>query len=106
MRLGNSHIKLSKNSKVHQIYQSDTIIERHRHRYSVNDKYSIQLSKKGFNITGTSLDNNLIEVVEMDKSIHPWYIGCQYHPEYKSSPFNPHPLFISYISALTFHTHK
>ena len=100
MRLGDSQIKLSENSQVKKIYQKNMIVERHRHRYSVNSKYSLQLKEKGFYITGLSTDN-LIEIVEMDKRKHPWYIGCQYHPEYKSTPFNPHPLFISYISSLT-----
>lgn len=95
MRLGNSKIHLSEYSKIKDIYQTNNISERHRHRYDVNNTFSQGLEENGFCITGRCFDHNLIEVVEL--KTHPWYIGCQYHPEYQSTPFNPHPLFISYI---------
>ena len=94
MRLGKYEINLIE-SKIKQIYKNITIHERHRHRYGVNQAYSNLLHKSGFHVVGTS--DGLTEIVEMDHKIHPWYIGCQYHPEYQSSPFEPHPLFLSFI---------
>ena len=97
MRLGSSKIRLNENSKVGEIYQQEYISERHRHRYDVNNIYSLKLVSKGLNITGHCIEHNLIEIIELKEQDHPWYIGVQFHPEYESSPFNPHPLFVSYI---------
>jgi CTP synthase len=97
MRLGNAQIHLSESSKIKEIYQKERIVERHRHRYDVNNIFSLKLEGKGFRITGRCFNHNLIEVVELEDQQHPWYIGVQYHPEYHSNPFNPHPLFVSYI---------
>ena len=97
MRLGKSEIQLKENSKVFTIYQKNKIYERHRHRYDVDDKYKDDLENNGLHIVGRCSDFNLIEVIEIDTKLHPWYIGCQYHPEFQSSPFNPHPLFVSFI---------
>ena len=97
MRLGGIQINLKENSKVRGIYKEDSITERHRHRYTINTTYSSQLEENGFKISGYSERDNRIEIVELDEGKHPWYIGCQYHPEYKSTPFRPHPLFLSYI---------
>ena len=102
MRLGNAQIQLSEFSKIIKIYKKECISERHRHRYDVNNEYSSQLEEKGFHITGRCSDHNLIEVVELDTQQHSWYIGCQYHPEYQSSPFNPHPLFVSFVKAFIY----
>jgi len=98
MRLGKYKIQLS-NSKVKEIYQEDLIHERHRHRYTVNQKYKKILTMNGLNVVGKCPDSDLIEIVELNqkKYGHPWYIGTQFHPEYQSSPFNPHPLFLSFI---------
>jgi len=73
------------------------ISERHRHRYEVNQKYLKMLVENGLTVSGTSPDGKFIEVVEL--ADHPWYLGCQFHPEYKSRPIEPHPLFVSYIAA-------
>ena len=97
MRLGAYKAKIKKDSKVHRIYEDDEISERHRHRYEVNNKYEKDLSKNGIIFSGYSPDGLLPEIVEITD--HPWFIGVQFHPELKSKPFDPHPLFKSFISA-------
>ena len=97
MRLGSYDAKLKKGSKVHNIYNSELIKERHRHRYEVNNKYAREFEKKGVIFSGYSPDGLLPEIVELKD--HPWFIGVQYHPELKSKPFDPHPLFKSFIKA-------
>jgi len=97
MRLGSYKAKIKKYSKVYEIYKSDEINERHRHRYEVNNKYEEDLKKKGIVFSAYSPDGILPEIVEITD--HPWFIGVQFHPELKSKPFDPHPLFKSFISA-------
>jgi len=97
MRLGAYKAKLKKGSKVHDIYQSESITERHRHRYEVNNKFEDQFEKEGVLFSGYSPDGLLPETVEIKD--HPWFIGVQFHPELKSKPFDPHPLFKSFINA-------
>ncbi len=97
MRLGAFAAKLREGSKIAQIYGSTTISERHRHRYEVNTAYRDRLEAKGMMFAGTSPDGLLPETVELVD--HPWFIGVQYHPELKSRPFEPHPLFASFIAA-------
>ena len=97
MRLGAYHAKLAANSQVREIYGDDTISERHRHRYEVNTTYKKQLEDAGLNFSGMSPDGRLPEIIEM--ADHPWFIGVQFHPELKSKPFAPHPLFTSFIKA-------
>ena len=97
MRLGAYKAKLKKGSKVHDIYQSENITERHRHRYEVNSKFDEQFEKEGVLFSGYSPDGLLPETVEIKD--HPWFIGVQFHPELKSKPFDPHPLFKSFINA-------
>ncbi len=97
MRLGAYPAKLVKGSKVAEIYGSTDISERHRHRYEVNINYKDQLEEKGFVFSGLSPDGTLPEICE--RNDHPWFIGVQYHPELKSKPFDPHPLFVSFIKA-------
>ena len=97
MRLGAYKAKLKKGSKVHDIYQSENITERHRHRYEVNNKFEEQFEKEGVIFSGYSPDGLLPETVEIKD--HPWFIGVQFHPELKSKPFDPHPLFKSFINA-------
>ena len=96
MRLGAYKAKLKKGSKVHDIYQSENITERHRHRYEVNSKFEEQFEKEGVLFSGYSPDGLLPETVEIKD--HPWFIGVQFHPELKSKPFDPHPLFKSFIN--------
>jgi len=97
MRLGAFPAKLREGSKIAQIYGSTMISERHRHRYEVNTAYRDRLEAKGLIFAGTSPDGLLPETVELVD--HPWFIGVQYHPELKSRPFEPHPLFASFIAA-------
>jgi CTP synthase len=97
MRLGAYHAKLTAGSKVRAIYGSDTISERHRHRYEVNTTYKKQLEDAGVVFCGMSPDGRLPEIIELKD--HPWFIGVQFHPELKSRPFAPHPLFTDFIRA-------
>lgn len=97
MRLGAYEARLAGNSVVRSIYGSDTISERHRHRYEVNVHYREPLEQGGLVFSGMSPDGELPEIVE--RPDHPWFIGVQFHPELKSKPFDPHPLFASFIEA-------
>ena len=97
MRLGAYPAKLAAGSKVADIYETTEISERHRHRYEVNSDYCGQLEEVGLHFAGTSPDGVLPETIE--RADHPWFIGVQYHPELKSRPFDPHPLFVSFIQA-------
>jgi CTP synthase len=97
MRLGAYPAHLRRGTKVHDIYGEDVISERHRHRYEVNVNYKDRLEQVGLRFSGMSPDGILPEIVEIPE--HPWFIGVQYHPELKSRPFAPHPLFTSFIGA-------
>ena len=97
MRLGSYKSKLRQNSLISKIYKTDLIYERHRHRYEVNIKFKDRFEKKGLIFSGLSPDNLLPETIEILN--HPWFIGVQFHPEFKSRPLNPHPLFASFIKA-------
>ena len=97
MRLGSYKAKLKKNSLISKIYKSNLIHERHRHRYEVNKDLKSKLEKKGLIFSGLSPDGLLPETIELEN--HPWFIGVQFHPEFKSRPFAPHPLFSSFIKA-------
>ena len=97
MRLGAYKAKLVPGSRVAEIYKTEELSERHRHRYEVNMKYRDALEQKGMMFSGLSPDGLLPEIVEIPE--HPWFIGVQYHPELKSRPFDPHPLFASFIAA-------
>jgi len=97
MRLGAFEAALKPGSRVAEIYGTTTISERHRHRYEVNTAYRERLEKCGLTFSGMSPDGILPEIVEIPD--HPWYIGVQYHPELKSKPFEPHPLFASFVGA-------
>jgi CTP synthase len=97
MRLGAYQAKLASGSKVRGIYGAETISERHRHRYEVNTTYKKQLEDAGVVFCGMSPDGKLPEIIELKD--HPWFVGVQFHPELKSRPFEPHPLFTSFIKA-------
>ena len=98
MRLGLYQSILKKNSLVSKIYSSNKIYERHRHRYEVNLKYKNQFEKKGLIFSALSPDGVLPEIIELKN--HPWFVGVQFHPEFKSRPFTPHPLFSSFVKAV------
>ncbi len=97
MRLGAYDCDLLENSRVREIYGAAQISERHRHRYEVNNTYQPRLEAAGLRFSGLSPDKNLPEIVEIPA--HPWFVGVQFHPELKSKPFDPHPLFTSFIAA-------
>jgi CTP synthase len=97
MRLGAQECRLEKDSKAREIYGADVIVERHRHRYEVNNHFIDQLRQAGLKVGGWSADDALVEVIELPN--HPWFVACQFHPEFTSSPREGHPLFISYINA-------
>jgi len=97
MRLGAYAAKLLPGSRVAEIYGKTDISERHRHRYEVNINYKPRLEKTGMRFSGMSPDGTLPEIIEFPD--HPWFIGVQFHPELKSKPFEPHPLFTSFIKA-------
>ena len=97
MRLGAYECQLTPGSKVHQAYASDRIFERHRHRYEVNINYRDALQGTGLVFSGMSPNGVLPEIVELPN--HPWFVGVQFHPELKSKPFDPHPLFTSFVEA-------
>ena len=97
MRLGGQTCHLVTGTLAHQVYGSDTIIERHRHRYEFNNNYLDPLVDAGLVVSGKSSDNNLVEMVELKD--HPWFLSCQFHPEFTSTPRDGHPLFSSFIKA-------
>jgi len=102
MRLGAQPCHLEEDSKVRGVYGQETINERHRHRYEVNNNYIGKLCDKGMKIAGWSGDRSLVEMIELPE--HPWFVACQFHPEFTSSPRGGHPLFTSYIEAAIRHS--
>jgi CTP synthase len=102
MRLGAQECHLVKDARVATIYGSETIVERHRHRYEFNNNYLEKLQQAGLKISGWSSDDSLAEVIELDD--HPWFVACQFHPEFTSNPRDGHPLFTSFVqAALVYH---
>lgn len=97
MRLGAYPCKLVSGTKAHQAYQCESVDERHRHRYEFNNAFKDQLGAQGMLFSGTSPDENLVEIIELKD--HPWFLGCQFHPELKSRPMSSHPLFRDFIKA-------
>ena len=104
MRLGSYEARLKKDTKISKIYNSLRIKERHRHRYEVNINYKKDFESKGMIFSGLSPDKKLPEIIELEN--HPWFIGVQYHPEFKSRPLAPHPLFSSFIKAAKINSNK
>ena len=97
MRLGAYPCELETDSLAFRTYAEREISERHRHRYEFNREYEELLTSYGLRIAGNSPDRNFVEIVELVD--HPWFLGCQFHPEFKSKPLKPHPLFVSFIEA-------
>jgi CTP synthase len=97
MRLGAYPCNIKKDSLAYKAYGVSSISERHRHRYEFNNAFKERLEEKGLVISGISPDGTLVEMVEIKG--HPWFLGCQFHPEFKSRPMNPHPLFREFIRA-------
>ncbi len=101
MRLGQYPCRIEKESLAHRIYEKRSINERHRHRFEFNPAYEQQLSQAGLIISGKNPEHNLVEIIELEG--HPWFFGCQFHPEFKSKPLQPHPIFKSFIGASYVH---
>jgi CTP synthase len=100
MRLGAYPARLVDGSIVAQAYGGTEVSERHRHRYEVNNAYRDALAKAGLHVTGTSPDGRLVEFVELDPALHPFFVATQAHPELKSRPTRPHPLFAAFVGAV------
>jgi CTP synthase len=102
MRLGGQQCKLLPDSAVARAYATETVIERHRHRYEFNNTYMMELEGAGMRISGRSMDGNLVEIIEIPN--HPWFVGCQFHPEFTSTPRDGHPLFTAFVrAAMAYH---
>jgi CTP synthase len=97
MRLGQFLCRLEKGTFAEKAYQKSQVYERHRHRYEFNPAYEEILTKAGLVISGKNPDHDLVEVIEIKD--HPWFLGCQFHPEFKSKPLQPHPIFKAFIGA-------
>ena len=98
MRLGAQTSNVSKGTLAHEIY-GDVVTERHRHRYEANVNYLDKLRGAGLVISALTQQEHLTEIVELPRSVHPWYIGVQFHPEFKSTPWDGHPLFNAFVRA-------
>ena len=100
MRLGAWPCELAEGSLVREIYHgAEVISERHRHRYEFNPAFRNKLTEKGLGFSGVSPDGKFVEMIELPRDVHPWFVGCQFHPEYKSKPWDTHPLFTSFVKA-------
>ena len=97
MRLGGQECRLLAGTLVRDLYGNDKILERHRHRYEFNNNYRTRLEQHGLKVAGISMDEKLVEIIEL--SDHPWFVGCQFHPEFSSTPRDGHPLFTGFINA-------
>lgn len=99
MRLGTWEAIIKKGTIAWDIYKKELTSERHRHRYEVNDRYVPELEKAGLIISARSVKERLPEIMELSKNLHPFYFGTQGHPEYKSRPLKPHPIFLAFLKA-------
>ena len=97
MRLGSYPCKLIPHTRAHEAYGCTQVQERHRHRYEFNNSFKEKLGESGMVFSGTAPDDSLVEIVELKD--HPWFLGCQFHPEFKSRPMQAHPLFREFIAA-------
>jgi len=105
MRLGAWECRLGPGTLAREVYGgAESISERHRHRYEFNPEFRGQLERAGLTFAGVSVDGRFVEMVELPREAHPWFLGCQFHPEYKSKPLQPHPLFASFVAAA--HRHR
>ncbi|MGQ7246668.1 CTP synthase [Halomonas sp. V046] len=104
MRLGGQECRLGKDTRAREAYGDDLIVERHRHRFEVNNQFVDDLEKAGLVVSGRSVDNSLVEMIELPE--HPWYVACQFHPEFTSTPRDGHPLFTGFVNAALAHKAK
>jgi CTP synthase len=103
MRLGAYPCKVKEGTLVHEAYDADLIYERHRHRYEVNNAFRDELADAGLVISGVSPDDRLVEMIELPEDVHPWFVATQAHPEFKSRPTKPAPLFREFVRASIAH---
>jgi len=103
MRLGGQPCELKDGTLARAIYGAASIVERHRHRYEVNNTLLSKLEAKGLVVAGRAPGTDLCEMVELPTAVHPWFVGCQFHPEFTSNPRNGHPLFIAFVRAALAH---
>jgi CTP synthase len=99
MRLGAQECRLKAGTLARELYGQDVVRERHRHRYEFNNRYRQSFEDQGLVISGKSMDDLLVEIVELPAQKHPWFLGCQAHPEFTSTPRDGHPLFIGFVRA-------
>ncbi len=99
MRLGAYKCTIKPDTKAYNIYKKEEIYERHRHRYEMNPEFRPILEEKGLIVSGEYKAKKLAEIIELPESVHPWFVACQFHPEFKSKPFSPHPLFVAFVEA-------
>jgi CTP synthase len=100
MRLGAWDCRLAPGTLAREVYgDAPEVSERHRHRYEFNPEFRAQLEREGLVFSGVSADGRFVEMVELPRDAHPWFLGCQFHPEYKSKPLAPQPLFASFVAA-------
>ena len=104
MRLGSYPCALKAGTLAARVYDAAHIDERHRHRYEVNNDYRDRMQEQGLVFSGVSPDDLLVEVIELPD--HPWFLGCQFHPEFKSRPYAPHPLFAAFVGASMKHRNE
>jgi len=103
MRLGAQECRLAPGTLAREMYASEVIRERHRHRYEFNNTYQQQFADLGLVMAGKSMDDLLVEIVELPPAQHPWFLGCQFHPEFTSTPRDGHPLFVGFVRAAREH---
>ncbi len=99
MRLGQYEATLKKGSQAAKAYKATSVLERHRHRYEINNQYVEALEEKGLVFSGQSPDGSLMEIAELSSEDHPFFVGVQFHPELQARPLNPHPLFTAFVKA-------
>jgi len=109
MRLGAYRCQVKKGTLAYDAYRQSLVSERHRHRYEFNNQYREPFAKKGLVISGVNPERNLVEIIELPRQVHPWFVGVQFHPEFQSRPLRPQPLFREFIRAalaLKKHRHR
>ena len=104
MRLGLDPVRIQSGCLAYQAYQQELIYERHRHRYEVNNEYLANIQNKGLKISGILPDRQLVEIIELPE--HPWFVATQFHPEFKSRPNRPQPLFRDFVGAALKHSQQ
>lgn len=106
MRLGKYKCRIYEGTLARSSYKAEVVEERHRHRYEVNNFFLPVLERHGLKVSGINPERSLVEIIELPQSVHPYFLACQFHPEFKSRPTRPHPLFMSFIEAALKHQER